>query len=296
MKKEFLIAALTACGISSVAQAETSDLIGAWKGPKDLTINVCLDNQDKPYICQCGIFRTYGWVNFSTIVSGDSLIMMSTDIDSPFEGRFKIESNERLVGKLEMGTSGDDWYYSGTAELLKQKPEMPANLNPALEGIILPSDYTLLSLDRDKAREVLATLTPESYGYSGKRMVEKLLNARTYPVTLDDMLGFRRVRSIQIDARDGIFSYPYFKCRFRKTDGKLFFEKTTGSQRKSGHVYQNGPESLIFLGGWSVNNDPQTRYGGDNSVAGTIYKIGPRKAIMIFPTEADRVEIYELTK
>ncbi|MDE7509597.1 MAG: DUF4893 domain-containing protein, partial [Muribaculaceae bacterium] len=108
--------------------------------------------------------------------------------------------------------------------------------------------------------------------------------------------GFKRVRSIQIDARDGIFSYPYFNCRFRKINGKIFFEKTTGSQRKSGYIYQNTPESLIFLGGWSVNNDPQTTYGSENSVAGTIYKIGPAKAIMIFPTDDHRVEIYELTK
>ncbi|MDE6488994.1 MAG: hypothetical protein K2L46_06910, partial [Paramuribaculum sp.] len=60
--------------------------------------------------------------------------------------------------------------------------------------------------------------------------------------------------------------------------------------------YQNSPESLIFLGGWSVNNDPQTEYGSQNSIAGTIYKIGPRKAIMIFPAGENRIEIYELTK
>ena len=127
-------------------------------------------------------------------------------------------------------------------------------------------------------------------------MVEKLLNAKTYSITPKVMIGLRRVRSIQIDARDGIFSYPYFNCRFKKADGKVFFEKTTGSQRKSGYVYQNSPESLVFLGGWSVNDDPQTEYGSTNSAVGKVYKIGPRKAIMIFPTEEDRVEIYELTK
>ena len=173
---------------------------------------------------------------------------------------------------------------------------MPENLNPELEDIILPSDYGVLARDRNIAWEALSTLTPESYGYAEKNMVEKLVNAKTYPITPKDMIGFRRVRSIQIDARDGIFSYPYFNCRFKKADGKVFFEKTTGSQRKSGYVYQNSPESLVFLGGWSVNDDPQTGYGSTNSVVGKVYKIGPRKAIMIFPTEEDRVEIYELTK
>lgn len=276
--------------------AETSNLIGAWKGPKDLMVNLCIDNDKQLYVGYCGILRTYGWVDFSTSLTPDSLIMKSTDIGSPFEGRFKIESGNRLVGKLEMGSPGDDWYFNGNAELVKEKPVMPENLNPELEDIILPSDYGVLARDRNIAWEALSTLTPESYGYAEKNMVEKLLNAKTYPITPKDMIGFRRVRSIQIDARDGIFSYPYFNCRFKKADGKVFFEKTTGSQRKSGYVYQNSPESLVFLGGWSVNDDPQTGYGSTNSVVGKVYKIGPRKAIMIFPTEEDRVEIYELTK
>ena len=296
MSSKKYIATLIAISGFLTAFADTDNLTGAWKGPKDLMVNICIDNDKQLYVGYCGILRTYGWVDFSTSLTPDSLIIKSADIGSPFEGRFKIESDNRLVGKLEMGSHGDDWYFNGNAELVKEKPVMPENLNPKLEGIILPSDYGVLARDRNIAWEALSTLTPKSYGCVEKNMVEKLLNAKTYPITPKDMIGFRRVRSIQIDARDGIFSYPYFNCRFKKADGKVFFEKTTGSQRKSGYVYQNSPESLVFLGGWSVNDDPQTGYGSTNSVVGKVYKIGPRKAIMIFPTEEDRVEIYELTK
>ena len=296
MSSKKYIATLIAISGFLTAFADTDNLTGAWKGPKDLMVNICIDNDKQLYVGYCGILRTYGWVDFSTSLTPDSLIIKSADIGSPFEGRFKIESDNRLVGKLEMGSHGDDWYFNGNAELVKEKPVMPENLNPELEDIILPSDYGVLARDRNIAWEALSTLTPKSYGYAEKKMVEKLLNAKTYPITPKDMIGFRRVRSIQIDARDGIFSYPYFNCRFKKADGKVFFEKTTGSQRKSGYVYQNSPESLVFLGGWSVNDDPQTGYGSTNSVVGKVYKIGPRKAIMIFPTEEDRVEIYELTK
>lgn len=296
MSSKKYIATLIAISGFLTAFADTDNLTGAWKGPKDLMVNLCIDNDKQLYVGYCGILRTYGWVDFSTSLTPDSLIIKSADIGSPFEGRFKIESDNRLVGKLEMGSHGDDWYFNGNAELVKEKPVMPENLNPKLEGIILPSDYGVLARDRNIAWEALSTLTPKSYGCVEKNMVEKLLNAKTYPITPKDMIGFRRVRSIQIDVRDGIFSYPYFNCRFKEADGKVFFEKTTGSQRKSGYVYQNSPESLVFLGGWSVNDDPQTGYGSTNSVVGKVYKIGPRKAIMIFPTEEDRVEIYELTK
>ena len=296
MSSKKYIATLIAISGFLTAFADTDNLTGAWKGPKDLMVNLCIDNDKQLYVGYCGILRTYGWVDFTTSLTPDSLIIKSADIGSPFEGRFKIESDNRLVGKLEMGSHGDDWYFNGNAELVKEKPVMPENLNPELEDIILPSDYGVLARDRNIAWEALSTLTPKSYGYAEKKMVEKLLNAKTHPITPKDMIGFRRVRSIQIDARDGIFSYPYFNCRFKKADGKVFFEKTTGSQRKSGYVYQNSPESLVFLGGWSVNDDPQTGYGSTNSVVGKVYKIGLRKAIMIFPTEEDRVEIYELTK
>ncbi|WP_279150263.1 hypothetical protein [Muribaculum intestinale] len=43
-----------------------------------------------------------------------------------------------------------------------------------------------------------------------KSGVEKLLNEKTYPVTPADMVGSWRVRSIQIDARDGIFFISLF--------------------------------------------------------------------------------------
>ncbi len=298
MNKRIIVTAITACSTFALlfAHEHPVKLVGAWRGPNDLIVNMCDDNQMQPYVCYCGIFRAYGWSDFSTVVAGDSLIMKSTGAESPFEGRFKIESDDRLVGSLTMGYPDAAWYYNGCAELIRQKPEMPDNLNADLEGTILPSDYGRLSVNREAAREVLSTLSPDSYGYAEREDVWQLLDAKTYPVTPDEMMGFKRVRSIQIAANDGIFSYPYFNCRFRKVDGKVFFEKTSGSQRKSGYVYQNTPESLVFLGGWSVNNEPQTSYGSENSVAGMVYKIGPGRAIMIFSSEDNRVEIYEFIK
>lgn len=278
-----------------VANDETINLTGAWRGPKDLMVNICEDNNHQPYVGFCGIFRTYGWSDFSTTVAGDSIIMVSKEVYSPFVGHFKIDSADRLVGKLTMGNPDDAWYFNGETELLREKPVMPANLNADLEGIILEDDYGILSHDRQLAREILSNITPASEGYTHKKLVEELLDAKPLPVTPADMVGFTRVRSIQVAPSLGIFTYPYFKCRFRERDGKIFFEKTTGSQRKSGYVYQNGPDSLIFLGGWSVNNDPQTTYGSPNSTAGTLYKIAPRRALLIFPS-ADRLELYELTR
>lgn len=287
---------LLMCNIIFPAHAEIGNLIGKWNGPKDLVINLCDKADNSLYVCYCGIFRTFGWCDVALTSKGDSLIMKANDAGSPFEAQLHVESCDTLTGTITMGYPDEDWYYHGKVVLTKEKPRMPENINHELEEIIHPSDFDVLARDRDIAREVLDLISSKMYGYAEKGMVERLLKAKPQPITPGDLIGLNRVRSIQIDGNSGIFSYPYFKCRTTKKGRKVFFEKTTGSQRKSGYVYQNSLESLIFLGGWRVNDNPQTSYESTNSVAGTIYKIGQSRIIMLFPTNNNRVEIYELKK
>lgn len=117
----------------------------------------------------------------------------------------------------------------------------------SLVGVIKPLDWDRLVLDREQALTVLAHLNTDAYGFKEKAKVKKLLTARNLKLSNNELLGYRKVRSIQVN-RHGIFSYPYFACRFKYLDGKLFFEKTAGSQRKSGYVYDNKPDSKVFLG------------------------------------------------
>lgn len=166
----------------------------------------------------------------------------------------------------------------------------------SLIDVIKPRDWDRLVLDREQALEVLDRLPSDAYGFDEKTIVKKLLTTPNLKITSQELLSYRKVRSIQV-SNLGIFSYPYFSCRFRKKDGKIFFEKTTGSQRKSGYIYDNKPDSKVFLGGWSVNDDPQTSYQGENSVCVMVYKIGSNKLIMLFLAPDEKsFEIYELTK
>ena len=166
----------------------------------------------------------------------------------------------------------------------------------SLYGIIKNRDWDRLVLDREQALSVLESLPSDAYGLNELPMVKKLLTSKNLRINSQELLTYRRVRSIQV-SNLGIFSYPYFACRFRRKDGKLFFEKTTGSQRKSGYIYDNKPDSKVFLGGWSVNDEPQTTYDSDHSEPGMIYKIGTNRIIMVFlAPDEQSFEIYELTK
>ena len=166
----------------------------------------------------------------------------------------------------------------------------------SLYGIIKNRDWDRLVLDREQALSVLDRLSSKAYGANERLMVKKLLTTKALEISNQELLAYKRVRSIQVNDM-GIFSYPYFNCRFKRIDGKIFFEKTSGSQRKSGFIYDNKPDSKVFLGGWSVNDNPQTTYDSENSVPGMLYKLGSNKIIMLFlAPDEQSFEIYELTK
>lgn len=208
-----------------------------------------------------------------------------------------------LKSFAQSGAAGYGYNYTDSVEVVEvievdviEAVDSLDYVDYSLYGIIKNRDWDRLVLDREQALTVLDHLPADAYGLNERASVRKLLTAKNLKITNQELMAFRKVRSIQV-SRMGIFSYPYFSCRFKKKDGKLFFEKISGSQRKSGYVYDNKPDSKVFLGGWSVNDDPQTTYDSDHSEPGMIYKIGTNKIIMVFlAPDEQSFEIYELTK
>ncbi len=81
------------------------------------------------------------------------------------------------------------------------------------------------------------------------------------PSTRKRLLGDWKCRSTQAD-QYGIYRYPNFQCRIRRTDRGLFLEKTSGSQRVSGYLFREGTQRYVFLGGATVNDEPQVAFSG----------------------------------
>ena len=131
--------------------------------------------------------------------------------------------------------------------------------------------------------------------------ISKVLSQKKEVISAKDLLGLRKVRSIQI-GRLGVFKYPYFICKFKQKEEGLFFEKTTGSQRKSGIVFADEPTQMVFLGGWSVNENPQKPYSGlvgskvtEYDSVGVFVKRGGR-ILAVFPKGPQSYEVYEFSK
>ncbi len=54
MSSKKYIATLIAISGFLTAFADTDNLTGAWKGPKDLMVNLCIDNDKQLYVGYCG--------------------------------------------------------------------------------------------------------------------------------------------------------------------------------------------------------------------------------------------------
>jgi len=143
--------------------------------------------------------------------------------------------------------------------------------------------------------------TAEHQSIEKKAQIQRLkdlLSEQAQQLTAKDLLGLKKVRSIQI-SNFGIYSYPYFNCRFKKTKTNVFFEKTRGSQRKSGYLYQEDAETFVFLGAWTVNDEAQRQYSGLNQSkekkydkAGVFVKRG-KTVLAIFHWGKNDFEVYE---
>jgi hypothetical protein len=77
-------------------------------------------------------------------------------------------------------------------------------------------------------------------------------------------------------------------------------KKTTGSQRTTGRLYDDGEKRAIYLGELSFNDDPTGRYGGDpkNDQAGYAFRTGADGWRIEFPDPyyESRMDILELKR
>jgi len=173
------------------------------------------------------------------------------------------------------------------------------------------ADWQRAARLEDRARVELipailaAALAPRpADAYSGITAEElaQVLTRPALPVDARTLPGEWRCRGIQ-GSTLGVFAYSYFRCRIVAAGATLKFEKLTGSQRKSGQLYPDGPERMVMLGGSTVNQEPQRGYAATGSeerlaanAVGILTRTGPDAALMVFPEEGEAYELYEMRR
>lgn len=92
----------------------------------------------------------------------------------------------------------------------------------------------------------------------------------TPPVTLSatQLSGRWRCRTIKLGGMTPDVIYSWFACRIAEHDGKLSFEKASGSQRTRGALYPDASGGFVYLGASSVKGEPVHSYSGSGASAG----------------------------
>jgi Domain of unknown function (DUF4893) len=101
-----------------------------------------------------------------------------------------------------------------------------------------------------------------------------------------DPVGAWRCRVIKLGGGLPLVAYPWFNCRIKDDGAGWFMEKTSGSQRTSGRLYDDGDKRLLYLGAGTVNDDAKRVYNADPLYNEPAYveRLGPRKLVFQFPS------------
>lgn len=172
-----------------------------------------------------------------------------------------------------------------------------------------PADYEAIMVLPDGLDEIIYRIPAQSS--EDARLALGLLKRARHSLPLGNISGQWRIRSIQGEqfGRDHymVFAYPAFRARIdAASQCGQFFQKTTGSQRRSGYLYPiAGRDAMAFLGGATVNDDPLMVYDPDrdspSNTAGQLIRIGANELLMVLDArpaaEGERsFELYYLQK
>lgn len=208
----------------------------------------------------------------------------------------------KIDGELQEKYDECEDDYEGDGEGVYSYPYAHAEFSNSMKDI---TDYTNINYFTD--REYLkAALYDELLDYietNASRFeaedIEKakaFFNAEPLPIKANELLQFKRVRSIQFTDVCSV-SYDFFNCRFYREDGELYFDKTSGSQRKWGLIGRINDNNLAFTGCWYIGGDKRTGFLDEEHLQeGVIKKVSSNKVMMLFKNDDRGFEIYEIVK
>lgn len=179
----------------------------------------------------------------------------------------------------------------------------------SLTGVLHPDDRQAIEHVETQGRAILEAL--QASGLQGDRRKDladmfALLDAKRISAGRDlDLLGNCRIRSLQAD-RLGAYGYPFFKCRIFPEGRAILLRKESGSQRIFGHMTREGDRRYLFAGSAYVYDQPGATYSGfeDNpsqarrkgDVVGHLYRLAPRRYLLVLAPKNGRFEIFEIRR
>lgn len=125
-----------------------------------------------------------------------------------------------------------------------------------------PFDAKRLSQLDESRTKGLAELSSGEVSGDAAAMRE-IASAPGQDISASALTGSWRCRTMKLGGLVSV-AYSWFNCRISSRGDRLYFEKTSGSQRISGYLYPNDGGTFVLLGAWTVNGEPKRIYSGSN--------------------------------
>ena len=119
----------------------------------------------------------------------------------------------------------------------------------------------LSQLDESRAKGLSELSSGEVSGDAAA--MREIASASTQSISASALTGSWRCRTMKLGGLVSV-SYGWFHCRISSHGDRLYFEKTSGSQRISGYLYPGDNGGFVLLGAWSVQGEPRRIYSGSN--------------------------------
>jgi len=100
-----------------------------------------------------------------------------------------------------------------------------------------------------------------------------------------DLGGEWRCRTTKLGGLSTLVVYGWFKCRVSDDGSGWKLEKLSGSQRTTGHFYDDSQTRSIYLGSFSIAGDKPKPYGSgpESDQIGYAFRTGPAEWRIEFP-------------
>ncbi|HEY1612151.1 MAG TPA: DUF4893 domain-containing protein [Rhizomicrobium sp.] len=99
-------------------------------------------------------------------------------------------------------------------------------------------------------------------------LIHAVLDRAAVSVPGRALAGNWQCRTIKLGGMTPDVVYGWFHCRIGEHQGRLVFEKVSGTQRLAGGLYPHESGGYVLLGGFSVKGEPAHRYSGRGGSAG----------------------------
>ncbi|MDX8538072.1 MULTISPECIES: DUF4893 domain-containing protein [Mesorhizobium] len=136
---------------------------------------------------------------------------------------------------------------------------LPAHADGEVQKLITAADKTRL----DKYGETRkAALEEAKAGDPAEvKQLDTLLAKPLVAFSDKDLTGTWKCRTIKAGGLSPLVIYGWFKCKVSDDGSGWRLEKISGSQRTKGRFFDESEKRAIYLGSFTVNEDPAKPYG-----------------------------------